>query len=58
MKNTRQTQPYRKSGSRPPSPVLDRMLAGKQTATPGVGKPLVNAMRGPGKKSKRYLPRY
>jgi hypothetical protein len=31
--------------SRPPSPTLDRMLAGRATPSPGRGKALASAMR-------------
>ena len=45
---TRATQPYRRGGSRAPSPVLDRMLAGRgPLPKPGVGAALVQAMDKP-----------
>lgn len=43
--STRQTQPYRRSTGRAPGPVLDRMLAGRATPTPGAGKALAGMMR-------------
>lgn len=58
--NTRQTQPYRASGSRAPSPVLNKMLAGRATPSPaGSGKALAGAMRASAKKrAKLMIPRY
>lgn len=59
MKPTRRTQPYRKSGSRPPSLTLEKMLAGgRQGVKPGAGRVLSQAMSKPASKSKRTLPRY
>lgn len=57
MKPTRQTQPFRKSGARPPSPVLDRMLAGK--AQPGIGAVLAKTVKKrAGGAQQRMIPRY
>lgn len=58
MKSTRQTQPYRAGGSRPPSPVLDRMLAGRKGPAPGAGAPMKKALAAAGQRAKRMMPRY
>lgn len=50
----RQTQPYRRSGARAPSPTLDRMLAGRgPLPKPGAGAALVQAMSKPKRQVKK-----
>lgn len=44
--STRQTQPYRASGSRAPSPVLNMMMAGRAAG----GNALMRATAAPGKR--------
>ena len=52
---TRQTQPHRKGINRAPSPVLDRMLAGKKQ---GDGAVLLKAMANAKSAPKRPMPRW
>ena len=54
-KPTRQTQPHRQGINRAPSPVLDRMLAGKKM---GEGAPLVEAIQKRKPPVKRPMPRW
>lgn len=57
MKPSRQTQPYRKGINRPPSQVLERMLAGRQTPNPGAGRVLAQGMKKASAGAKRFMPR-
>ena len=55
----RSSQPYRAGGARPPGPVLEKMLAGRATPSPGAGKALAKGMKAaPVKKPKLLMPRY
>lgn len=53
----RTTQPYRQ-GVRAPSPILDRMLAGKKLGAPGSGNAVASAVKKVTSKQKRTMPRY